>query len=448
MTTNETTKADIPSPPNGSSTPQRKKLGLIGGALVGSHVTCSFGTGIVKGYREEDRMYEIEIQAQDAKTVVYTQTVPQKIQKEQDDIEALNVAYESLEKMRRLNLEMECFSCGVSDVNFECCTTCLLNNSIPSNRFPKLQKMQKNMAEDTAKLSAGFQRFVAATNNSAKVMATTTNANLSKLGTLFQGQKPSTKEEEEKSDKKPASKPIFGTLFPKKAVSRDTKEEEEKEKEEEEENSMDQKPKAQTKTDNRVLHGIQNLLDARLKSPPCLICASPSCKTHTSSNFRKDGITLCLTCEKMFELNFIVDCVSESDPAIRSKHVDRMIDCYDRCLLLLKYSSRFIEPIAKSLEQSKETQNKIGLGSSGAGVLSGVLGIAAAASILTPAGPPLLIASLVFGGGLGWFAVPSLLLSYRFTLSFHLSTMGISEHDPILPRSQVHTIYFDYFYAL
>ena len=47
--------------------------------------------------------------------------------------------------------------------------------------------------------------------------------------------------------------------------------------------------------------------------------------------------------------------------------------------------------------------------------------------------------SLVFGGGLGWFAVPSLLLSYRFTLSFHLSTMGISEHDPILPRSQVHT---------
>jgi len=56
--------------------------------------------------------------------------------------------------------------------------------------------------------------------------------------------------------------------------------------------------------------------------------------------------------------------------------------------------------------------------------------------------------SLVFGGGLGWFAVPSLLLSYRFTLSFHLSTMGISEHDPILPRSQVHTIYFDYFYAL
>lgn len=393
MTTNETTKADIPSPPNGSSTPQRKKLGLIGGALVGNHVTCSFGNGICKGYREDDRMYEIEIQAQDGKsvTVVYTQTVPQKIQNEQDDIEALNVAYESLEKMRRLNLEMECFSCGVSDVNFECCTTCLLNNSIPSNRFPKLQKMQKNMAEDTAKLSAGFQRFVAATNNNAKVMATTTNANLSKLGTLFQGQKPPTKGQEETSDQKPASKPIFGTLFPKKAVSRDTKEEEN--------SSMDQKPKAQKKTDNRVLPGIQNLLDARLKSPPCLICASPSCKTHTSSNFRKDGITLCLSCERLFELDFIVDCVSESDPAIRAKHVDRMIDCYDRCLLLLKYSSRFIEPIAKSLEQSKETQNKIGLGSSGAGVLSGVLGIAAAASILTPAGPPLLIASLVFGGG-------------------------------------------------
>lgn len=68
-------------------------------------------------------------------------------------------------------------------------------------------------------------------------------------------------------------------------------------------------------------------------------------------------------------------------------------------MLLLKYSKHFVKHIAASLEDQKGKQDKIGLASSSVGVLSGVLGIAAAASILTPAGPPLLIASLFFGGG-------------------------------------------------
>uniref|UniRef100_A0A7S1V4T1 Uncharacterized protein n=1 Tax=Grammatophora oceanica TaxID=210454 RepID=A0A7S1V4T1_9STRA len=71
---------------------------------------------------------------------------------------------------------------------------------------------------------------------------------------------------------------------------------------------------------------------------------------------------------------------------------------YDRAVLLLKFSSQFIDDIALALEQSTERQNKVGLGSSSVGVVSGALGIAAACTILTPAGPPLLIASLLFGG--------------------------------------------------
>ena len=50
------------------------------------------------------------------------------------------------------------------------------------------------------------------------------------------------------------------------------------------------------------------------------------------------------------------------------------------------------------METTTETQNKVGLGSSTTGVVSGVLGVAAAAAIFTPAGAPLLIASLLFGG--------------------------------------------------
>jgi hypothetical protein len=45
----------------------------------------------------------------------------------------------------------------------------------------------------------------------------------------------------------------------------------------------------------------------------------------------------------------------------------------------------------------RDTRDNL-LGSSSAGLISGVLGIAAAVTIITPAGPPLLIASLLFGG--------------------------------------------------
>lgn len=150
-----------------------------------------------------------------------------------------------------------------------------------------------------------------------------------------------------------------------------------------------------------ALPRIQKLIDKRQKANtfPCLVCGSPCCSSHSSSSFRTEGITLCLSCERLFELDFIVDCVSAPDPAERAYHVDHMITCYDRCMLLLRYSSQFVELLAKSLEEQKEKQDKISLASSSAGVLSGVLGIAAAASILTPVGPPLLIASLFFGGG-------------------------------------------------
>ena len=149
-----------------------------------------------------------------------------------------------------------------------------------------------------------------------------------------------------------------------------------------------------------ALPRIQRLMTKRAQAntSPCLICGSPSCAACSSPSFRKEGITLCLKCERLFELDFIVDCVSSSDPAQRAERIEYMVDCYDRCMLLLKYSKQFAEQIAASLEDQKNKQDKIGLASSSVGVLSGVLGIAAAATILSPAGPPLLIASLFFGG--------------------------------------------------
>ena len=150
-----------------------------------------------------------------------------------------------------------------------------------------------------------------------------------------------------------------------------------------------------------VLPRIQKLLNDREKASisPCLVCASPTCPSHASTGFRREGITLCSSCERFFELDFIIDCVSTPDAKERETHINHMIDLYDRCMLLLRYSAQYIDTVATVLEQKKSTQNKINIGSSSVGMVSGVLGVAAAATILTPAGPPLLVASLVFGGG-------------------------------------------------
>ncbi|MGK3734656.1 MAG: hypothetical protein ACI90V_001494 [Bacillariaceae sp.] len=134
---------------------------------------------------------------------------------------------------------------------------------------------------------------------------------------------------------------------------------------------------ASIKSDKPIaLPRIQKLIDKRTKANthPCLICASPSCSSHSSASFRKEGITLCLHCERLFELDFIVGCVSAPDATLRAERIDYMIDCYDRCMLLLQYSTQFVEKIAECLEDQKEQQNKIGLASSSVGVLSGVLG--------------------------------------------------------------------------
>eukprot|EP00980_Cylindrotheca_fusiformis_P028295 scaffold22589_cov138-Cylindrotheca_fusiformis.AAC.58 len=401
-------KPDIPTPPiyPAQRASKNTKIPLRGGALIGKTVNTVYGKGICSGYREEDRMYKIQLNngtQNDGMSapIVYTQEVPERIHTSEDEAQELNVAYEALEKMRRLNLEMQCFDAGVTNVDHDHCTVCLLSNSIPSKRFPRLQKVYEDasVAQANAKINMkmrslwgnkenqnsgtepknGFSRIrsFASANNSG---ATNTSAvgNFPRIAGLW-GNKQTAKKQEAAPHK--------------------------------EQNVEDQKPAA---TNKRVLPRIQNLLDSRLKnqSNPCLICASPSCPDHSSASFRKDGITLCLKCERLFELDFIVNCVNEPDPQIRAKHIDHMVDCYDRCLLLLKYSARFMEDIAKTLEESKEKQNKIGLGSSGVGVLSGVLGIAAAATILTPAGPPLLIASLAFGGSATTVQVGSEALNY------------------------------------
>jgi hypothetical protein len=302
---------------------------------VGEDVDTAYGCGKVVAYRGTDGMYVVKLKrngghvnGRDFATLyskeIHVLSAAEKQEISKKNAMDLNDAYQSMEKMRRLNLEMECFELGITaKVDFEQCTTCLMTKTQEASRFPRLQKI---VDQATASESTRFPRI----------------------------------------------RSLWGK-------SKD-----------------DIKPKVLPR-----IQSVMDVLDERRKkasASECLICAAPSCNQHSSADFRKEGITLCHSCERLFELNFIVDCVSTADATDRAKHIDHMIDLYDRSLLLLKYSSVYIETIARNLEQKKEQQNKIGLGGSSVGMVSGVLGVAAAVTILTPAGPPLLIASLLFGG--------------------------------------------------
>jgi len=218
--------------------------------------------------------------------------------------EKLNEAYEALEKMRKLNVEVMCSDRGipVNQHTHEQCTCCVLE-TVPVSRpvnFPRIRKLAEDIANDSQK------------NN----------------------------------------------RFPR----------------------------------------IRKLVKDSKKSPPCLVCSSPACRKHSSASFRNDNITICLSCEEILSLDFVIDVLTSSTEEQRISKIDRIIDAYDRTLILLHYSKQFMLDLATKLEEKTVRQNHVGLGSSATGIVSGALGVAAAATILTPAGPPLLVASLIFGG--------------------------------------------------
>lgn len=358
------TNADDASTSSSIMTTGSPKKQPTGYSLVNRTVKTAYGPGKVVEFRNDDQSYAIELlpggggggdcSITKTKTttpppvgILYTCEVPEMVLTPKELADEINTAYVALEKMRRLNLEVTMHEHGIDQFDYDHCTECQLLTSTSTTTTTSSDKNAPHSNNRFPRL----QKF-------RDSVADQTKESMAKL---------------ESTNRLPRIRKLWNAAQQKKAD--------------------DEKPKV-------VLPRIQKLLDERQKASasPCLICASASCSRHSSKNFRKEGITLCLACERLFELNFIVDCVSNPNVQERAKLIDHMIDCYDRCLLLLNYSSQFIDGIATSLEQQKEKQNKIGLGSSGVGVLSGVLGIAAAATILTPAGPPLLVASLFFGG--------------------------------------------------
>ena len=110
-------------------------------------------------------------------------------------------------------------------------------------------------------------------------------------------------------------------------------------------------------------------------------------------------MSLCPDCEGLFQPQFLVDCLTAKTVRERHERVDHLLHLYDRTALLLRYADQqgVLNQVAARLQEKKVHQNKRTVGGSTAGLVSGALGVAAVASIWTPAGPPLLLASVLCG---------------------------------------------------
>ncbi|CAB9503292.1 expressed unknown protein [Seminavis robusta] len=159
------------------------------------------------------------------------------------------------------------------------------------------------------------------------------------------------------------------------------------------------------------------------RAAPCLTCGTPVCPRHKCQELKRENINICIDCAAFFSLSELfckmnddrhnehltVEVAKES----RKRQMNLMLDVYDRALLVLQYSVGFMEEIATALENQTKRNNQIGLGSSATGFASGIVGVAAAVTIFTPAGPPLLIASILFGGGATAASAGSEAVNYR-----------------------------------
>ncbi|KAL7524901.1 hypothetical protein ACHAXR_000764, partial [Thalassiosira sp. AJA248-18] len=147
----------------------------------------------------------------------------------------------------------------------------------------------------------------------------------------------------------------------------------------------------------------RNILKKKIH--PCLTCGHPTCSTHSTSTFSKNHIPICQPCAYLFELDFLVDVIASTASNTKEceQKVNDMVDCYDRAKLLLNYTAQYADEIASALETHTVRSNKIGAGSSATGIVSGITGVVGCGALLFPpvaaVGVPLLIASLVFGGG-------------------------------------------------
>lgn len=123
----------------------------------------------------------------------------------------------------------------------------------------------------------------------------------------------------------------------------------------------------------------------------CIACGAPSCRRHSVKELRKENVVVCSDCEDLFHRRI------DPGDAMLVKKVESALQMYKRSYLLLESMASGVTELVCKLHEVSAQNTKVDFGSSSVSFLSSAMGLAGAATILTPAGPPMLLAATILG---------------------------------------------------
>ena len=123
----------------------------------------------------------------------------------------------------------------------------------------------------------------------------------------------------------------------------------------------------------------------------CDVCGNPVCPYHKTLS-GQEHFTMCVDCS--CDLNQVEHQLNAHHPDVIDS-LDRLLCYYTRMTVNLAYFVPYVNAIVRHLTAKQRMNSQISLGTSGLGFVGAALGVAGAASMLTPAGPAVLIAACV-----------------------------------------------------
>jgi hypothetical protein len=121
----------------------------------------------------------------------------------------------------------------------------------------------------------------------------------------------------------------------------------------------------------------------------CDVCGNPVCSYHmTVVPSAQEYFVMCTDCSS--DLNQVEHQLNAHHPDLQV-NLDRLVLYYTRMTIQLAYYVPHVNDVAGQLTAKQRRNSQISLGTSGLGFVGAALGVAGAASMMTPAGPIVLL---------------------------------------------------------
>eukprot|EP00980_Cylindrotheca_fusiformis_P022550 scaffold9435_cov137-Cylindrotheca_fusiformis.AAC.6 len=140
----------------------------------------------------------------------------------------------------------------------------------------------------------------------------------------------------------------------------------------------------------------QRVDSSRNKKPKlweCDVCGNLICKFHDRQQQKggEDNFHMCVDCA--FDLNQVEHQLNAYHPHAL-QNLERLLHLYTRMCIQFSFWLPYVPQLCSQIFQRQRKNAKISLGTTGLGFVGAALGVAGAATMLTPAGPAILIAAM------------------------------------------------------